>query len=48
VARLHSGLEVDQLIEIWNLIYPRHRRVWYDEAEQRFYYSEKSEPLYSE
>lgn len=45
---LHSGLEVEEIVDFWNLVFPKHRNVWYDEEEQQIHYNEESEPLHAE
>ncbi len=40
VAHLKGGLEPEEIVELWSLIVPRHRKVWYDEEEERFHYKE--------
>jgi hypothetical protein len=40
VDRLKSGLEPEEIVEVWSVIFPRHRNVWYDEEEERFHYNE--------
>ena len=36
------------MIDLWGLIFPRHRNVWYDEEEERIHYNEEAEPVPSE
>ena len=45
VAHINSGLEVDELIDLWRLIIPRHHNVWYDEVEERLHYEEPAEAV---
>ena len=40
VDHLKGGLEPEEIVEVWSLIFPRHRNVWYDEEEERFHYNE--------
>jgi hypothetical protein len=40
VDHLNGGLEPEEIVEVWSLIFPRHRNVWYDEEEERFHYNE--------
>ncbi len=40
VGRLNGGLEPEEIVEVWSVIFPRHRNVWYDEEEERFHYNE--------
>jgi hypothetical protein len=48
VDYLHGGREAEEIIDLWNLIFPKHRNVWYDEEEQRIHYNEESEPSRTE
>lgn len=40
VAHIHSGLEIDELIDLWGVILPRHHNLWYDEEEDKINYNE--------
>jgi hypothetical protein len=40
VNHLNGGLEPEEIVEVWPLISPRHRNVWYDEEEERFHFNE--------
>jgi len=42
---INGDLAVEDLIDLWNLIYPKHRHVWYDEQAEKFHYNEESSPL---
>ncbi len=33
VDHVNSGLDIAEVIDFWRLIFPRHRKVWYDEEE---------------
>jgi hypothetical protein len=39
VARINSGLAIDEVIDLWGLIFPGRRNVWYDEEEGRIHYT---------
>ena len=45
---IRSGLEIEEIVDLWNLVFPKHRNVWYDEEEARMHYNEELEPLYAE
>jgi hypothetical protein len=45
LSYLTSDLAVEDLLDLWKLIYPKHRRVWYDEQAEKFHYYEKSARL---
>lgn len=42
---INSDLAVEDLLDLWNLIYPKHRHVWYDDQAEKFHYHEESSPL---
>lgn len=48
VKHFHGGLEIDEVIDLWRLIFPGHRNVWYDEEEERIHYNEEVETVPSE
>jgi hypothetical protein len=48
VDHVNSGLEVEEVIDLWGLIFPRHRNVWYDDEEERLHYNEEAEAVSSE
>jgi hypothetical protein len=48
VDHITSGLEIDEVIDLWRLIIPKHRNVWYDEEEERIHYNEETEAVSSE
>jgi hypothetical protein len=48
VDHINSGLEIDEVIDLWRLIHPRHRNLWYDEEEERIHYNEEAEAVPSE
>ena len=45
VAHIDSGLEVEEILDLWNVIFPTHRRVWFDEDEGLIHYDETIEPV---
>ena len=45
LAHIDSGLEVQEILDLWNVIYPKHRRVWFDEDDGRMHYDEKVGPV---
>jgi hypothetical protein len=40
IDHIHSGLEIDQIIDLWGVILPGHRNLWYDEEEEKIHYNE--------
>ena len=45
IAHIDSGLEVEEILDLWNVIFPKHRRVWFDEDDGMIHYDEKIEPV---
>jgi hypothetical protein len=43
VDHAKSRLEIDEITDLWGLIFPMHRNIWYDEEEERLYYNEEAE-----
>jgi hypothetical protein len=48
VGHIQGGLAVEEIVDRWGLVFPKHRNVWYDEGEGGIHYSEESEPLHAE
>jgi hypothetical protein len=48
VAHINSGLEIDVLMDLWGLLFPKHRNVWYDDEEERIHYNEETEAIPAE
>jgi len=45
LAHIDRGLEVQEILDLWHVIFPMHRRVWFDEDEGVIHYHEKIEPV---
>jgi hypothetical protein len=45
VDHVNSGLEIDEIIDLWGLIFPKHRNVWYDDEDERLHYNEEAEAV---
>ena len=48
VDHINGGLEIDEVMDLWRLIFPKHRNVWYDDEEERIHYNEEPEAVPSE
>jgi hypothetical protein len=48
VAYLNSGLGMDEIVDLWRLILPAHRNIWYNEEEEQIHYNEESETVPTE
>ncbi|CAN5601440.1 hypothetical protein BH10PLA2_BH10PLA2_39000 [soil metagenome] len=44
---VRSGLEAEELVDLWHVVFPADRNVWYDEEDARIHYNEKT-PGYAE
>lgn len=40
-----AGLEVEEILDLWNVVFPSHRNVWFDEFEEQLHYDEESTPV---
>ena len=45
VRHIKNGLEIEEIIDLWNVVFPGHRNVWFDEEEGLIHYDETSEPI---
>jgi hypothetical protein len=48
VDHIHREQGIDEVMELWGLIIPKHRNIWYDEEEDRIHYNEESEAVSAE
>jgi hypothetical protein len=37
---VRSGLEAEELVDLWNVVFPSDRNVWYDEEDEQIHYNE--------
>ncbi|HEY7330665.1 MAG TPA: hypothetical protein VH592_23700 [Gemmataceae bacterium] len=42
---INRGLEIEEILDLWNVIFPEHHDVWFDEQESRFHYEEDRQPV---
>ena len=45
VAHVDRGLEVEEILDLWHVIFPKHRGVWFDEDENLLHYAKKLEQV---
>lgn len=45
VKHIDSGLEVQEVLDLWNVIFPRHRSIWFDDEEGLIHFDENGEPV---
>ncbi len=43
IAHINVGLEVEEILDLWNVVFPEHRRVWFDEDACLIHYDENVE-----
>ena len=48
VDHINGGLAIDEVMDLWGLIFPKHRNVWYDDEEERIHYNEETEAVSAE
>jgi hypothetical protein len=39
---VRSGLEAEELVDLWNVVFPGDRNVWYDEEDDKIHYNEEA------
>jgi hypothetical protein len=37
---VRSGLEAEEIVDLWNVVFPADRNVWYDEEDGKIHYNE--------
>lgn len=41
VRHIRTGLEVEEIVDLWNVVFPEDRNVWYDEESKTIHYNEE-------
>lgn len=42
IARLiRGGIEAEEMVDLWNVVFPEDRHVWYDEEEKAIHFNEE-------
>jgi hypothetical protein len=39
---IRSGIEPEVIVDLWNVVFPKDRNVWYNEAEGLIHYNEET------
>lgn len=39
--RVREGLEAEEIVDLWNVVFPEDRQVWYDEEVNSICYNEE-------
>ena len=47
MSRVQEGLEVEEVIDLWNVVFPKHKNVWYDDEATNIRYNEEPERVES-
>jgi hypothetical protein len=42
-SQINAGLEVEELVDLWNVVFPEDRNVWYDEEADALHVNEEPE-----
>lgn len=48
VDYVHRGLELDETIDLWNVVFPEEPTLYWDEEENQFGFNPLPEPLYDD
>jgi len=48
LAHFKGGLEVEEILDLWNVTFPVHHRSWFDEDADLIHYDEAIEPVYQD
>lgn len=38
---IRGGLAAEELVDLWNVVFPEDRNVWYDEEDEKVHYNEE-------
>jgi len=39
---VRNGLEAEELVDLWNVVFPADRNVWYDEQDEKIHFNEEA------
>ncbi len=39
--QIRSGLEAEEIVDLWNVVFPEDRNVWYDEEAKAIHFNEE-------
>jgi hypothetical protein len=42
VQHIRHGLGPEEIVDLWNVVFPRDRNVWYDEEERSIHFNEEA------
>jgi len=38
---IRDGLDAEEIVDLWNVVFPNDRNVWYDEVDDEIHYNEE-------
>ena len=41
IRHIRAGLYPEEIVDLWNVLFPKDRNVWYDEEEDKIWYNEE-------
>jgi len=47
LSRVADGLEAEEIIDLWNVVFPADRNVWYDDENECVHYNEEPQHVES-
>jgi hypothetical protein len=45
IGHINHGLEIEEILDLWNVVFPKHPDIWFDEEESRFHYKKDWQPV---
>ncbi len=45
LAHIDKGLEIEEIVDLWNVVFTRQRNVWFDEEEELLHYEIADESM---
>jgi len=43
-----AGLEIEEILDLWNVLFPRHPERWFDEVEKKFHFEKAEDAVETE
>ncbi len=40
-GHIRGGIEAEEMVDLWNVVFPEDRNVWYDEEERAIHFNEQ-------
>ena len=48
LGHIENGLEVEEILDLWRVVFPGSREVWFDEEKNRLHYEQDEEAVQAE